>query len=138
MSWQAGHRPSQSSLSSTAYPLPPALTLRLQSSFLLAGLTDASQYARALESIRSNPHIAASFTKCTLLQLFILVCVLGADLLLLPAWTRGQADGSDAGRVRVTAETARFYFQVGEILVFRLLLILEMTDYDDAGIHYSH
>lgn len=109
--WTPGHRPSQSSISSTHYPLPPALTARLQLSFLIGGITDASQYSRALAAIQSNPHIRASMTKCTLLQVFILLCVLGVDYLILPAWTRGSATEA-AGRTRMDPETAKFYFQV--------------------------
>lgn len=111
-SWRAGHRPSQSSISSLSYPLSPALLARLQSSFLLSGLTDALQYRRAFESIQSNPFIRSQVTKCSLLQAFILVCVLSVDWLLLPAWTRDSGRESTNGRTRLTEEQARFYFQV--------------------------
>jgi len=109
--WQPAHRTNQDSVSSLAYGLSPVLTLRLQASFLLSGLADASQYKKAIESIQSNPHIRASLTKCSLLQAFILLCVLGADYLLLPAWTRGSAS-SASGRTRMDPESARFYFQL--------------------------
>ena len=111
--WTRGHRPGQSSLSSLAHPLSPPLTLRLQSGFLLAGLSDSVQYRKAVESIQLDPVIQSAVTKCTLLQAFILVCVTGVDWLLLPAWTRGTAsNGSGSGRQRMTEEQARFYFQV--------------------------
>lgn len=110
--WQPGHRPSQSSISSLSYPLSPALVARLQSSFLLSGLTDALQYKSALESIQTNPFIRSQVTKCSLLQAFILVCVLSVDWLLLPAWTRDAGRESASSRTRLTEEQARFYFQV--------------------------
>ena len=122
MSFHPHHRPSQSSLSSTLYPLSPALTARLQVSFLFAGLSDASQYTRAVSTIRASPHIAASLTKCSLLQLFILCCLLGVDYLLLPAWTRGGA-GAASGKAKMDPETARFYFQVC-CKLYRILLCM--------------
>jgi hypothetical protein len=97
--------------------LSPPLLLQLQGSLLWAGIRDSSQYSKTIANIRADPHIAASLTKCTLLQLFILVCVLGVDYLILPAWTRGaDAPGTGVGRNRVSPETAKFYFQVSEIL----------------------
>lgn len=125
-SFTRGHRPSQSSISSLAFPLSPPLLLQLQGSLLWAGIRDASQYSRTIANIRGDPHIAASLTKCTLLQLFILVCVLGVDYLLLPAWTRGaDAPGTGIGRNRVSPETAKFYFQVCSLclLVFKTVLL---------------
>lgn len=111
--WQPSHRPSQDSVSSLAYGLSPLLTARLQASFLLAGLADASQYRRALESIQSNPYIRASLTKCSLLQAFILLCVLGVDYLILPVWTRGSPENASGRSRMMDPDTARFYFQVG-------------------------
>jgi hypothetical protein len=115
--WQPGHRPSQDSVSSLAYPLSPVLVARLQSSFLLSGLGDALQYKRAIEAIQTNPFIRSQVTKCSLLQAFILVCVLSVDWLLLPAWTRDSGRADARGRTRITEEQARFYFQVISLLV---------------------
>lgn len=111
--WSASHRPSQSSISSLAYPLSPVLVSRLQGSFLWSGLSDALQYRRAIESVQTNPFIRSQVTKCSLLQAFILVCVLVVDWLLLPAWTRDSERENTGGRIRITEEQARFYFQVG-------------------------
>lgn len=111
--WTPSHRASQSSISSLAQPLSPALTARLQGSFLWAGLQDALQFKKALDSIQLDPVIRAAVTKCTLLQLFILICVTGVDWLLLPTWTRGAASTTaSSGRQRISEEQARFYFQV--------------------------
>lgn len=113
--WTPSHRASQSSISSLSQPLSPALTARLQASFLWAGLQDALQFKKALDSIQLDPVIRAAVTKCTLLQLFILICVTGVDWLLLPTWTRGSAAAAatSSGRQRISEEQARFYFQVG-------------------------